>query len=275
MSALTHMGPYRAILTARFALMLQYRAAALAGLVTQCWWGIIKIMVLAAFYSGNSHQPISLSQAITYVWLGQAFLALLPWQADADIAVAAETGNVGYERLRPVDTYTFWFVRAVAWRTASACLRALPMFSIAAILVPLVGLGAWSWRPPASMASGLTFVASMMLTVMLSSAITVLLDCAVVALKTRRASNLAPLFVNILSGMVVPLALFPHWAQGFLFWQPFSGLVDIPYRIYFGNLTGHAAAEGLLAQSIWTVFFIVVGRAWLSRVMSRIDMQGS
>ena len=149
------------------------------------------------------------------------------------------------------------------------------MFSIAAVLLPLAGLGAWSWRPPASTLAGLTFTVSMMLTVSLSSAITVLLDCAVVALKTRRASNLAPLFVNILSGMVVPLALFPNWAQRFLFWQPFSGLVDIPYRIYFGNLAGQAAVQGLVAQSIWTVAFIVIGRTWLSRVMGRIDMQGS
>ena len=275
MSARAFIGPYRALLSARFSLMLQYRTAAVAGFVTQCWWGIIKIMVLAAFFAGNSRQPISLSQAVTYVWLGQAFLALLPWQADADIAVAAETGNVGYERLRPVDTYSLWFVRAVAWRTASASLRAVPMFAVAAILLPLAGLAAWSWRPPASPFSGLTFAISMTLTVLLSSAMTVLLDCAVVALKTRRASNLAPLFVNILSGMVVPLALMPHWAQSFLFWQPFAGLVDIPYRIYFGNLIGRAAGEGLAAQSLWTLVFVFLGRTWLRRVMDRIDMQGS
>src|ERR1700712_4675621 len=95
--------PYLAILRARFALMLQYRAAAFAGFVTQCWWGVIKVMVLAAFYTGATHQPISLAQAITYTWLGQAFLALLPWQADGEIAEAVESGNVAYERLRPVD----------------------------------------------------------------------------------------------------------------------------------------------------------------------------
>src|SRR5215472_11978688 len=241
MSALALARPYLAILSARFSLMLQYRTAALAGFATQCWWGVIKIMVLAAFYAGNARQPISLSQAITYVWLGQAFLALLPWQADADIAVAAETGNVGYERLRPVDTHALWLMRAMAWRVANASLRALPMFGVAAVVLPLVGLGAWAWRPPASVGAGILFALSIFLTVLLSSAFTVLLNCAVVALKTRRASNIAPMFVNALSGMIVPLVLLPRWAQPFLFWQPFAGLVDIPYRIYFGNLAGTAA----------------------------------
>jgi ABC-2 type transport system permease protein len=274
-STLSVARPYLAVLAARFALMLQYRTSAVAGFATQCWWGIIKIMVLAAFYAGGAHQPITLSQAITYVWLGQAFLALLPWQADADISIAAETGNVGYERLRPVDTHALWLMRAIAWRVANTSLRAGPMFGVAAILLPLVGLHAWSWRPPANLVSGLLFAVSILLTVLLSSAFTVLLNTAVVALKTRRASNLAPLFVNSLSGMVVPLVLLPRWAQGFLFWQPFAGLVDIPYRIYFGNLVGTAAFSGLFAQALWTCVFVVLGRAWLAHVMNRIDMQGS
>jgi ABC-2 type transport system permease protein len=104
---------------------------------------------------------------------------------------------------------------------------------------------------------------------------TVLLNIGVTALKTRRASTLAPVLVNPLSGMIVPLVLLPAWAQGFLFWQPFAGLVDIPYRIYFGNLAGWDAFAGLTAQALWIVLFILSGRWWVDRVMARVDMQGS
>jgi viologen exporter family transport system permease protein len=268
--------PYLSILRARFALMLQYRAAALAGFATQCWWGVIKIMVLAAFYAGTTaHQPLSLSQAITYVWLGQAFLALLPWAADAEISEAVESGNVAYERLRPVDTHSFWFARAAASRAGNAVLRLIPMFLLAGVILPLAGLSAWSWRPPATPIAAALFAVSIGLTVLLSSGMTVILNIAVTALKTRRASNIAPVFVTPLSGMIVPLALMPAWAQCFLFWQPFAGLVDIPYRIYFGNLTGVHAFEGLAAQALWIVLTILIGRLWMDRVMARVDMQGS
>ena len=37
--------PYRAIFAARFLMMLQYRAAAFAGIVTQFWFGAINVMV--------------------------------------------------------------------------------------------------------------------------------------------------------------------------------------------------------------------------------------
>jgi ABC-2 type transport system permease protein len=119
------------------------------------------------------------------------------------------------------------------------------------------------------------FAVSITLTVLLSSAFTVLLNVLVVALKTRRGAYVAVVLVNPLSGMIVPLVLLPGWAQNFLFWQPFAGLVDIPYRIYFGNLTGDAALAGLLAQSLWIILFIVSGRFFLARVMGRVDMQGT
>ena len=76
--------PYVAAFSARFLLMLQYRAAAFAGFLTQCWWGGIKIMVYAAFYrasAASTHPAITLAQVATYTWLNQGLLALMPWGA--------------------------------------------------------------------------------------------------------------------------------------------------------------------------------------------------
>jgi len=98
--------PYLAAFAVRFQLTLQYRAAALAGFGTQCWWGALKIMVLAAFFAGAARgQPMSLDHAITYTWLGQAFLIFLPWNADPEIAEMVRSGAVAYDRLRPIDTW--------------------------------------------------------------------------------------------------------------------------------------------------------------------------
>ena len=79
--------PYGAAFAARFMLLLQYRAAALAGFATQCWWGGIKVMVYAAFFAAApaAAGSLSLSQTITYIWLAQALLALVPWGGDPEI----------------------------------------------------------------------------------------------------------------------------------------------------------------------------------------------
>ena len=42
--------------------------------------------------------------------------------------------------------------------------------------------------------------------------------------------------VIVFSGLIIPLPLFPDWLQPLLYWQPFRGLADVPYRIYGGNI---------------------------------------
>src|SRR5215470_186330 len=173
--------PYLSIFTARFLMLLQYRAAALAGIITQFWFGAIMIMVLSAFYAGGHGSPsITLAEAITYIWLGQAFLGLLPWNVDPEIVLMMRTGNVAYERLRPVDTYFYWLARAMAWRTASTLLRSVPLLVVTAVLLEFVGLQDWSLRPPDSLEALALFVLSMIAVVFLSSAITTLLNISVV-----------------------------------------------------------------------------------------------
>jgi ABC-2 type transport system permease protein len=267
--------PYLAVLRARFALMLQYRAAAAAGFATQAWFGVISIMVLAGFYHGAGRAPLSLAQAIGYVWLGQGLLVLLPWSADPDVSEMVVSGAVAYERLRPLDTYFYWYARAMAWTFARLLPRAIPMFLLAGLFLPLVGLGAWGLRPPASLAAGLMFTVSIGLTLLLSAAMTLLTNVLVVrSLTARGANTLATPIVNLFSGLIAPLPLFPAWMHGFLFLQPFAGLSDIPFRIYVGQLTGGAALAGIAIQAFWVGALVVFGRGQLGRAMDRLRVQG-
>jgi ABC-2 type transport system permease protein len=258
--------------------MLQYRAAAIAGFATQCWWGAIKVMVYAAFYrasSAASDAPITLSQVITYTWLSQGFLALAPWTSDPDVALAVRTVAVSYDRLRPVDTYTLWYVRAAGWMTSRALPRAALMFLLAGVVLPLLGLGHWSWAPPPNLEQAALFALSFFLVVALASAIVMILNIAVaVTLNDRGVNYILSPFTIVLSGNLIPLALYPDWTHRLLFIQPFAGVVDIPFRIYSGNLHGRAALAGILLQLGWTLTLIVAGRLWMRRVMLRLEVQG-
>ena len=172
--------PYLAVLRARFVLMLQYRAAAAAGFATQAWFGVIMVMVLAGFYRGAAHPALSLGQAIGYVWLGQGLLVLLPWNADPEVSEMVVSGAVAYERLRPLDTYFYWYARAFAWTLARLAPRAVPMFLLAGLILPLTGLGAWGLTAPASLAAALLFAVSISLTLLLSAAMTLVINVIVV-----------------------------------------------------------------------------------------------
>ncbi len=270
--------PYLAAFAARFQLMLQYRAAALAGFATQCWWGGIKVMVYTAFFTASAHAanaPITLSQTITYTWLAQAMLTLNPWSGDPEIGQAIRTGGVGYDRLRPLDTYSWWYVRAAAWMTARALPRSILMFALAGIALPLLGLDAWAWKPPADLTQAGLFVVSLALVVVISSAFVMLMNIVAVATMDERGINtLVAALLIPLTGNLLPLALYPDSVQTFLLLQPFAGFLDIPLRIYFGGLTGWAALGGIALQVFWATVFITTGRAWLGRQMQRLQMQG-
>ncbi len=268
--------PYVAAFRARFLLMLQYRAAALASFATQCWWGTIKIMVYAAFYEASAAAaPISFPNVVTYTWLGQAFLALLPWVADPEVGAAIRTGGVGYDRLRPLDAYGYWYARTLGWVIARALPRALLMLIAAGIVLPLVGLDAWAWQPPAGLEAALLFVPAFALMIMLGVAVLMLANVMVAASLNERGVNavLMPLVV-VFSGSLVPLGFFPDAMRPFLQVQPLAGLVDIPFRIYFADLHGVAALEGLTLQAGWTLVLIGLGRFAMERMMRRLEMQG-
>ena len=141
--------------------------------------------------------------------------------------------------------------------------------------MPLLGFRELSWAPPSSAAQAALVALSLVLMVCLSSAFMMLLDIAVVVTLNDRwvSQSLNPLLV-VLSGSLVPLALYPDWAQRALFLQPFAGIVDIPFRIYSGNLAGGLALLGLGLQLFWTVVLVTVGRLWMERVMRRLEVQG-
>jgi ABC-2 type transport system permease protein len=270
--------PYVAAFSSRFLLMLQYRAAAIAGFATQCWWGAIKVMTYSAFYHSSPAAvtaPITLAQIITYTWLAQGLLALAPWACDPDVALAVRSGAIGLDRLRPVDVYLLWYVRAAGWMMSRALPRAALMFLLAGIALPLLGFREWAWLPPPNVVQGALFILSLTLVVALASAIVMLLNIAVTAtLNDRGVNSLIGPGVVVFSGNLIPLTLLPDWMHTALFIQPFAGLVDIPFRIYSGNLDGRAAWAGIGLQLVWTLALIVIGRIAMDRVMRRLEMQG-
>jgi ABC-2 type transport system permease protein len=255
--------------------MLQYRAAAVAGLWTQVCFGLTLIMIYESFYASTDQlQPMTFPQVVSYVWLGQALLALLPWNVDTEVRAMVRSGAVAYELCRPLDLYNLWFMRAMAWRTAPTVLRAVPMTILAMFLPPLIGLEEWRLHPP-GLAHGVAFATAIVCTVLLSCALTTLLNITLMwTVSADGAVALLAVLVTLFSGMLIPLPLFPDWAQPMLMMMPFAGLVDLPYRLYIGNIEASRATGVILHQLLWTAALIAFGRWLISRGMRRIVVQG-
>ncbi|MDR3624152.1 MAG: ABC-2 family transporter protein [Chlamydiales bacterium] len=259
---------YLAILKCRMATLFQYRMAAFAGLCTQIFWGLVKTMILTAFYQNASgNEPLSKQEAIAFIWISQALLQLLPWNFDKDAEEQIRSGNVAYELLRPLDLYLLWYTKSVAIRVAPTLLRALPVFIIASLFFDLL--------PPVSLFAFFVFLFSLILSLILAAAITTLVLLSL--FWTFSGDGVQRILLNVsffFSGMLVPLPLFPNWMQPVLSLQPFRCLIDIPSRIYTGVISLEEAPLYLLLQIAWGLICILYGQFLTRRALKKFVIHG-
>jgi ABC-2 type transport system permease protein len=111
--------------------------------------------------------------------------------------------------------------------------------------------------------------------VALSAAITTLLGISLMwTISGVGIVRLITACVVILSGLIVPLPLFPDWAQPVLSFLPFRGVADVPFRVYVGHIAPAEALGAFAHQIAWTVALVAVGRRVLSRGTRRLVVQG-
>ncbi|MFP4580345.1 MAG: ABC transporter permease [Candidatus Sumerlaeia bacterium] len=262
------MKPYVAMLGARFRMLLQYRAAALAGFGTQLFFGYVIVMGYKALYAATSQpQPMSLQEVISYVWLGQAMLALMPWRSDGDVASMIRSGQVASELLRPVDLYWMWYSRTLAQRIAPTILRALPLFIVAGLFLGL--------QAPAGWAGFSAWLAATFCALLLAAAVSCLATISMFwTISGGGVNNLLPGVVWFFSGMLVPLPLMPDWLRQILEWLPFRAIVDIPFRLYLGHIPAESVWSMMVIQLTWAATLILIGQAVLQLGVRRVVVQG-
>lgn len=255
----------------RLLALIQYRAAAIAGMATNWTFGMMRIMVMIAFYaSAKGAPPMSLAQSVTYIWLGQMLLGILPWNLEKEVSESVLTGQIAYELTRPIDIYAMWFMRTLAFRVAPTMLRGVPMFIICAFLLP----GEYRLMLPGPAAFG-AFALSLLGALVLSASITNLMHAYV--LVTQRSDGVVRIVnaaAEMLSGMIIPLTLMPDGLAGFLRYQPFAGVVDLPVRLYCGNLMPDEVWTVLGLQLTWAAALIAAGRFATNRGLRRIAVAG-
>ena len=265
------MKAYISITRMRFIALLQYRMAAAAGAFTQLFFGLVMSVIMREFFfSGTQVQPMTPEQAVSYIWLGQAMLRMLPWDGDDEVMQMMRDGNIAYELCRPLQLYDHWYFRLIALRTAPTLLRALPVFALSLLLPAGLGL-----HLPSSGAAFLAWIIATLGALLLGCAISNIISIS--ALWTVAGDGmrrLLPALVILMSGMIVPLPLFPDWAQGILQFLPFAGLVDLPNQFWVGTLEPGMAIPMLLRQLAWTVAIVMLGRVLVARATRRVVIQG-
>lgn len=268
------MKAYFSILRQQMIGQMQYRAGFWAGMSTHIFWGVARAAILVAFYVyGQGEAGITMQQAVSMVWLQQLAGVLVPgWNTNADAALYNQlrTGDVAYELLRPLDAYTHWYVRSIAGRIGTFLLELVPILGIGLLVPEPWGLGA-----PVSPLHALACLITLLSGLFTSCAMILLSYAMVLDVRVGDApSRMAVTVAQILSGLYLPLQLWPEGMQTFLYYQPFAGMLDLPVRLYVGAQPLSRAGEIVLLQAFWTAVFVLTGRAWIGRSFKKLVIQG-
>jgi len=266
------MKPYVSLLRVRFLNGLQYRAAALGGLATQAFWGMMLVFIYQAFYSGaDSVGGFAYRDFVSFTWLQQAFLSFFfLYDYDGELLGMITTGGISYELCRPVSIYPIWFVKLLSKRLAMAALRAGPVLLIGAIMPYPYNLSL-----PQSLTSFALFAVTMLLGLALLTAIIMMVYISIFKTMSPIGSiGILSIIGEFFSGSTIPIPFMPKWLQDVCYAMPFRWTSDLPLRAYTGNIATNEALVGIAAQAAWIAALVTLGAYCMKKITRLAVVQG-
>jgi ABC-2 type transport system permease protein len=247
---------------------LTYRAATLAGLVTNVFFGLLRASVLVALYGAREMVAgYSVQDAITYTGLTQAIIAYLTIFGWYEVMNSVHSGQVGADLLKPLNYFAFWQAQDLGRAVVSLLLRGLSIMVIYALIFDIT--------TPTSIGQWLIFAIALLFALLVGFAWRFLVNLA--SFWTPNAVGVGRFAFGIswvMSGFFMPLRFFPDWFAMLCKLTPFPSMVNTPVEIYLGVSTGWAAAGALLGQLFWWAVLVIIGQLFLQAGVRRLVIQG-
>lgn len=261
---------YLALARTSFRRMLAYRAATLAGLGTNFFFGLLRAAIFVALFRQTAATEVagySLRDVITYTGLTQALIAPLMIWGSYDIVLSIRSGQIASDLCKPMDFHAFWLAQDLGRSAYHGLARGLTIMLAYALVFDL------SW--PSSVAQWLAFALSVLLALLVSFGYRFMINLtAFWTADARGVERIAYLGALLFTGLVIPLAFFPDRLRGIARLSPFAAYMNTPAEVYLGIVTGRAAWFALGVQLFWALLFAVVGRALYRRGVRRLMVQG-
>lgn len=262
--------PYLAFARVGFLNLLAYRTRYFVGVFTYFFNVTVWYYIWKALYSPAPDGRIggfTFSEMLTYVATGWILRSFYFNEIDRDIASQVAEGRLAMNLVKPVDFQALTISQALGESSFRAVLFALPIGVVLFLVYPL--------KPPATFLAAVLFAVSGVLSALLVGAINFAVGLVAIRTKSIVGFLRAKYFVlELLSGLLIPPALFPDWFRPILDWLPFPHMSYTPGRIYLGLASGPEAFRALGLQASWVLIMLAVGRLLWRGSQKQIVLQG-
>ncbi len=262
------MNVYLHVAAKSFQKHLAYRAANLAGIITNTFFGAIYVLIYSALFQGRGAiGGLDVRDTVTYAVLAQSLLMVMSAFGNRELSEAIVKGTIVADLSRPVDFYLYWAALDLGRAAYYLIFRGIPTF--------VIGLVLFRARLPGSPATWLLFLGALGIGATVSFAFRFITNSlAFWTSDARGIIYLTNTVIMFFSGFIVPLNFFPAWLRAITDWLPFRALAHLPVNVYLGKLDGPALAAALGQQAAWLAVLVLAGRWVLARMVRRVTLHG-
>jgi ABC-2 type transport system permease protein len=261
------MPAYAKVTTLTTQTVFAYRlniAFELVGLLLQIF--LLKVVWTAIYADRGSVDGVELGTLLTYLTIANLQIWVVWPETTWYLQRKIREGKIAQDLARPIG-----LIGQLLGHQVGSTLVFLPI----AILVLPVAFVVGVVRPPASIESGILYMASVLLAYGVVAWMGLLMGMIAFWLLEIGGIQAIYRFANLFfAGALVPLWLFPVPLRTVAELLPFQTQANIPVSIYVGRLTGVDALRGLAIQAAWVVILGLLVRVIWSRAMRKVVIQG-
>jgi len=277
LTALTQtLAPYFEFSRIGFVNILAFRLRYYTGILTYLvnvtvyyfiWRAVYGPQTAAPGASGSQIAGYDLAEMFTYVSVGWIIRSFYWNTIDQEMAYEVIEGKISMQMIKPVSIQWMWVARAMGESAFRLGMLTLPTAIAVALIFPV--------RLPASRMAAILFALSVLGSFFLMCAINFLIGACAIRLKSILALIRAKYWLlELMSGLLIPLAFFPDAARKILAWLPFPHIASTPLQLYLGKLPADQALTMLAVQWFWVVALLWLGNMWWHSSARKLTVHG-
>lgn len=247
---------------------LAYRAANLAGILTNTFFGAIYIYVFVALYKGHAVVGgLDVRDAVTYAIVSQSLLMAMSAFGNRELSEAIMKGDIVTDLSRPVSFYLLWAGMNLGRAFYYFVFRGIPTF--------VLGWALFGARMPVQPLTWLWFLATVAMGMLVSFAFRFITSSlAFWTTDARGITYLADTILMFFGGFMVPLNFMPPTLRAVAEFLPFRGLAQLPIVVFLEKMDPLALGKALALQGAWLIVLVIAGRAMLRAMVERLTVNG-
>lgn len=261
------MTPYIAFGKKSFMLRSAYRFDHFMGILNTIvrifiFWGIYK-----ALYGGRTEVDGITMTMVTTNFILSIGLEAVFYVNDFYLPDKIGNGSIANELLLPIS----FKGRMIAENLGNAVFKLVYHF-VPALIVSILIMGI---QPPASVPMFILFIVSAFLGYGVLWTISFAVQMSSFWLiNVWSIVTIKNVFVNVLSGSMIPLWFMPDWMSGIVECLPFSSIYFTPVQIYLGQLSYSEIAFKYVVQLAWIVIIYMIGNLLWAKGKKKLVVQG-